>query len=382
MPRVEPAAAGFSAERMAEVTAFIQAAIDQGRIAGAVAAVARNGQIAYMEALGLQDLESRTPMSERSLFRIYSMTKAVTSVAAMILWEENRFELDDPVSKYIPEFSRVRVQDGDALRAPTREITVRDLMLHTSGLNHRTSAQYRELQVRRRDLPMSQFIENIVAAPLMEDPGTRYRYSEGTTVLGALIEIWSGQSLDRFFQERILDRLGMADTGFWVRPLGQSRLATVYQAQGGSLTPIELEEVPFTERPGLLEGAVGLVSTVPDFLRFSQMLLDRGEYDGQRILEAATVDSLVVNGLSDAVMEERPGTMGWGLGNVNVVMDPATLGYPAGRGEYGWDGSAGTIFWNDPESRISIVLMWQNQPANPGSLRQNVKTLVYGARSN
>jgi CubicO group peptidase (beta-lactamase class C family) len=321
-------------------------------------------------------------MTDASLFRIYSMTKPVTSVAAMILWEEGRFDLDDPVSRFLPEFADVMVLESESgpLRPPAGPITVRDLMLHTSGLSHRTSSLYRDAEVRRRDIPMSQFIENITSVPLLEDPGTRYRYSEGTTVLGALVEIWSGRPFDEFLEERVFGPLGMESTAFWVRPEDRGRLTTAYAGgRGEPQRPVEIEEVPFTVRPELLEGAVGLVSTVPDFLSFSQMLMNRGELGGVRILEPETVDLLTANGLPPEVLAARQGTMGWGLGNVNVVMDPASLSYPAGMGEYGWDGSAGTIFWNDPASDLVIVLMWQNQPANPGSLRQRLKTLVYEA---
>ncbi len=382
LPRVAPEVVRISAAGLEDVTEALEAAVAQGRIAGAVVGVARMGGIPYLETVGVQDLATGVPMTERSLFRIYSMTRAVTSVAAMILWEEGRFELDDPVSDYIPQFASVYVLDSPAgpPRSPSRPITVRDLMLHTSGLSPRNSQMYRDAQVRRRDIPMPQFIANIVAVPLMEDPGTRYRYSAGTTVLGALIEIWSGRPMDEFMQERIFGPLGMVDTGFWVRPEDQDRLTTVYSpGQGGALEPIQVEEVPFTERPALLEGAVGLVSTVPDFLRFSQMLLNFGELGGTRVLRTETVARITSNGLSDAVLEQRSGTTGWGLGNVSVVMDRSALDYPTNVGEYTWNGSVGGIFWNDPSENLSIVLMWQNRPTNPDGLRQRLKTLVYEA---
>jgi len=382
LPPAEPAAVGLSPTGLAEVGALLDAFVREGRVAGAVVAVARRGSLAYLHTTGVQDVETGTPMSEGSLFRIYSMAKPVTAVAAMMLHEEGHFQLDDPVSRYLPEFSRVRVaeQQGRPWRAPAREITVRDLLLHTSGLSHRTSALYTDLRVRRRDIPMRQFLDNVVAAPLMEDPGTLFRYSEGTTVVGALIEVWSGQRLDDFLEERIFRPLGMSDTGFWVRPEQRGRLATVHvTAPEGGLVPYEIEDVPVTVRPALLEGAVGLVSTVSDFVRFSQMLLQGGALDGVRLLPPETVQTMTRNGLDDAVLQGRPGTMGWGLGNVNVVMDPAALSYPASLGEYGWDGTAGTIFWVDPVQEMVIVLMTQSSPSNPEQLRQRVKTLVYGA---
>ena len=382
LPPAPPERAGLSAAKLGEATDLLKRFVAERKIAGAVAAVARRRQLAYLEAVGLQDLNAGAPMTAESMFRIYSMTKPITAAAVMMLHEEGRFRLDDPVSKYLPEFKDVTVAGaaGSAPRRPAREITIEDLLLHTSGLNHRTSDIYRTAQVRSRSDSLPKFVANIVKVPLMEDPGTRYRYSESPTVLGRLVEIWSGKPFDVFLNERVFKPLGMSDTVFWVSPDQRRRFTTVYSvAREGGLTPTEIEAVPFTERPALLEGAVGLVSTVPDFLRFSQMLLNQGELNGTRVLRAETVSRMVVNGLSNAVLEARGGGMGWGLGNVNVVMDPSALNYPANRGEYGWDGSAGTIFWIDPSLDTAIVMMWQSVPANPDSLRQRFKMLVHQA---
>jgi len=377
LPRVAPQSVGLSAERLNEATALLKQFVAENKISGAVAGVARKGKLAYLEAAGVQNLESQTPMTSDSLFRIYSMTKSVTAVAVMILHEEGRFRLEDPVSKYLPEFNDVRVPASDgSTRQPTQPITVRDLLLHTSGLNHRTSNEYRRAQVRSRDISLPQFIKNIVRVPLMEDPGTRYRYSESPTVLGRLVEIWSGKAFDVFLTERVLKPLGMNDTVFSVGPEKRLRLTTVYALQSGGLSPVEIETLPFTERPALIEGAVGLVSTVPDYLRFCQMLLNKGELAGARILTARTVESMTTNGLSPAIQAARGGSFGWGLANVNVVLDADRLNYPAGRGEYGWDGSAGTIFWIDPAKEMITILMTQSSPANPDSLRQRFKRLV------
>jgi CubicO group peptidase (beta-lactamase class C family) len=384
LPRSNPKAVGLSSAKLSEATGLLKRFLTEQKIAGAVAGVARNGMLAYLEAVGFQDVDARTPMTNASMFRIYSMTKPITAVAVMMLHEEGRFRLDDPVSKYLPEFKDLVVMvSGGVTRRPAREITVEDLLLHTSGLNHRTSDEYRTAQVRSRLDALPQFIEKIARAPLMEDPGTRYRYSESPTVLGRLVEIWSGRPFDEFLNERIFKPLGMSDTAFWVNPRQRGRLTTVYAVSpGGGLMPTEIEAVPFTERGALKEGAVGLVSTVPDFLRFSQMLLNRGELNGHRLLKAATVDRIVSNGLPDGILKARGGDMGWGLGNVNVVMNPDGLNYPANRGEYGWDGSAGTIFWIDPGLQLVTVLMWQSVPANPDSLRQRFKTLVHDAVAN
>jgi CubicO group peptidase (beta-lactamase class C family) len=370
LARTTPAEAGLASAPLGEATALLTQFVAEKKIAGAVAAVARHGKLGYLEAVGVQDLETRASMTERSLFRIYSMTKPVTAVAVMMLFEAGRFSLADPVSKYLPEFKEVRVAAPDGTsRPPAREITVQDLLLHTSGFSHRTSELYRTARVRVRTDTLPQFITKITHAPLMEDPGTRFRYSEGTTVLGRLVEIWSGKPFDAFLDERVFKPLNMTDTGFWVRPEQRTRLAMVYQsARGGGLTPFEIEpEAPFTVRPALLEGAVGLVSTVPDYLRFSQMLLNRGELDGARLLSARTVDMMTANGLTDTELKARGGTRGWGLGNVDVALD---------TGEYGWDGTAGTIFTIDPRRELVTVLMWQTVPADPDGLRARFKALV------
>jgi CubicO group peptidase (beta-lactamase class C family) len=372
--RVTPDAVGMNAATLKQATDLLNQYVAGRKIAGAVAGVARKGKLAYLEAAGVQSLETRAPMTAQSLFRIYSMTKPITAVAAMILHEEGKFALADPVSKYLPEFKQAMVaQAGGAARPPAREITIEDLLLHTSGLNHRTSEIYRREQVRSRSVALPQFVQNIVRVPLMEDPHTRYRYSESPTVVGRLIEVLAGKPFDIFLAERVLGPLQMRDTMFWVQPADRARLTQVYgPAQGGGLTPIEIEELPFTEKPALIEGAVGLVSTVPDFMRFSQMLLNKGELDGRRILKAETVEMMTKNGLPDAILKRRGGTMGWGLANVNVQMSETS----SVRGEYGWDGSAGTIFWIDPARETVIVLMTQSQPANPDSIRQRFKALV------
>ncbi len=379
LPRVAPAVAGLDPEVLDDATALLRQFVSDRKIAGAVAAVARHGQVGYLQSVGVQDLETRAPMTERSLFRIYSMTKAVTAVAVMMLHEEGKFRLDEPVQTYLPEFTAVQVvaAPGAPPRAPVRPITIEDLLLHTSGLSHRTSELYRTLGVRSRADTLPVFIAKITKAPLMEDPHTRFRYSEATTVLGRLVEVWSGQAFDVFLKARVFTPLGMTDTVFVVGPDRRDRLATVYgPAPGGGLVPVEMEAVPFTE-PALQEGAVGLVSSAPDFVRFSQMLLGRGALGSTRVLKAETVARMTANGLPADVLKARGGVMGWGLGNVDVRMDAGASG--ANVGEYGWDGTGGTIFWVDPASDTVVVLMTQSSPANPDGLRQKFKGIVQRA---
>jgi CubicO group peptidase (beta-lactamase class C family) len=378
LSRVAPEAVGLEVQQLDQVTDLLEQFVAQQRIAGAVVAVARRGRVAYLEAVGLQDLEIGTRMTERSVFRIYSMSKTVTAVAAMILLEEGRFQLSDPVLNFLPEFGDVVVLEEDgSTRPPSRAITIEDLLLHTAGLSHRSSREYREAGVRSRAITLSEFVDNIVRVPLRSDPGTRYRYSAAPTVLGRLVEIWSGQRFDEFLEQRILGPLGMVDTRFWVTDEQRGRFATVYaSSEGEALRPHRIEEVPFTQRPALLEGAVGLVSTVPDFLRLSQMLLNGGDLGGVRILRASTVSRMTRNGLTESLLANRRGGSGWALANVSIVVDPDAAEEGAHAGEYRWDGSAGTEFWVDPSTETIVVTMWQSSPANPGRLRQQIRALV------
>ena len=288
MPRATPDAVGLSADRLQNATALLRQFVADRKISGAVAGVARRGKIVYLEPVGLQSFESRASMTERSLFRIYSMTKPVTAVAVMMLNEEGKFQLSDHVSKYLPEFKDVMVQEAPEApkRQPTRAITIEDLLLHTSGLSHRTSDLYRQLQVRSRSIELPQFITNITRAPLMEDPGIRFRYSEATTVLGRLVEVWSGQKFDTFVTGRILRPLGMTDTSFWVEP----------EARRGWSPSINRRRA-VRSRPSDRRGAVHRTAEAAGrrggagvdragFLRFSQMLLNKGELGGVRLISA------------------------------------------------------------------------------------------------
>lgn len=377
LPRVAPERAGLDPAGTEAITSMLEDYVARRQIPGAVAAIARNGQIGYLATVGVQDLGTRAPMDERTIFRIYSMSKTVTATAAMMLWEEGAFDLDDPVADYLPEFDRVMVDDDGTLRRPSRPISVRDLLLHTAGLSHRTSELYRAGDVRNRADSLPQFIDKITSMPLMDDPGARYRYSESPTVVGRLVEIWANEPLDEFMERRIFGPLGMVDTGFWVHPGARGRLAGIYgPGERGGLQPVQIEEIDFTDPDALHEGAVGLVSTVPDVLRFSQMLLNGGELGDVRLLRAQTVRMMTENGLSPEVTELRGGTSGWGLGNVSVVLEEGAGGEPSHPGEYGWNGSAGTIFYVDPNRDVVAVLMTQTSPYFPDGLRTRFKTLL------
>jgi CubicO group peptidase (beta-lactamase class C family) len=388
LPRATPESVGLSSEALALVTERLQAHIDDGDIAGVVAGVMRRGRLVYFESLGQIDLESARPMPDDAIFRQYSMTRPITSLAAMILWEEDAFELDDAVSMYLPQFANQRVftdarnASMDATKPRTTEMTVEHLLLHTSGMGSRSSGIYRQEGVRLRSITLEQMVDNAARTPLFEDPGTQWRYGISTTILGRLVEIWSGQPLEDFMQERIFEPLGMTDSGFWADPSRADRLATVYRpGDDGRLRPHAIEEIPFTERPTLIEGGVGLLTSTRDFLRFSQMFLNGGELDGNRVLQPETVALMTVNRVPDALLpiSNRSPGRGWSLGFA-VVMDAETHpGFTVSDNEFWWDGSAGTRFHIDPELDIVTVINAQVSPAGGNGFREEFKTLVYAA---
>ena len=390
LQRVSPESVGLSSAGLERATAALQAHIDAGDVAGVVAAVARDGKLVYFEALGQRDLQTRDPMPQDALFRLYSMTRSITSTAAMILWEEGKFQLDDPIATYLPQFADQRVfvdagaPDMSQTRARRGDITVRHLLTHTSGIGSRSSPIYRAERVRLRSITLPQMVDNAARVPLFEDPGTRFRYGISTTMLGRLIEIWSGMPLEQFLNERVFEPLGLRDTVFWADRDRADRLATVYRRDNasGALNPHAIEEIPFTEQPTLIEGGVGLLSSTMDFLRFSQMFLNKGEFGGTRVLRPEPVEMMTRNHIPDSVLPlGTRGYMagsGWGLG-FNVVLDSSAYTFPVGEGEYWWEGSAGTRFSIDPEHGIITVIMAQVSPSRGGGFREEFKKLVYDA---
>ena len=389
LPPATPESVGLSSDRLAEATRRLQTHIDAGDIAGVVAAVARRGQLVYFESLGEIDRERGLAMRDDALFRLYSMTRPITSLAAMILWEEDRFELDDPVSMYLPEFADQRVfidasgPDLTATRERRTEMTVEHLLLHTSGLGSRSSAIYRAEQVRLRSITLRQMVSNAARVPLFEEPGTRWRYGISTTILGRLVEVWSGMPFDAFLRERIFEPLGMTDTVFRVDPSRADRFGPAYRpGPDGELRPYAIEVVPFTEQPTLIEGGVGLVSTVRDYLRFAQMFLNGGELDGVRVLQPETVALMTVNRVPDALLpigfgNPQPGR-GWTLGFC-VVMDADVSPHPVSEGTFWWDGSSGTRFFIDPVQDMVTVIMGAASPSYGGGFRERFLTAVYEA---
>ena len=386
-----PESLGMSSAALNSATARLQKHIDDGEIAGVVAAVARDGKLVYQVALGKLDRERDADMPEDALFRIYSMSREITSVAALRLFEEGAFKFDDPVSKYLPEFSDQRVllnsesTDLEATRPRVAEMTIGHLLTHTSGLGSRSSALYRENNVRDRAQSLDAMVSKAARVPLFQDPGTEFRYGIHATIIGKLIEVWSGQPFEEYLQQNLLAPLGMTSTLFWAEGNDADRLAQLYRPEAGELSPYAIETMPWTQRPVLVEGGVGLLSSVPDYVRFAQMVLDRGKIPGteERILSEATAALMYENAVPEAAMPIGDSRYwlgsGWSLGGFNVVLDPSTYAYPVSKGTIWWDGSAGTRFFIDPIEGTVIVIMAQVSPSNGGGFRENFSHLVDAA---
>jgi len=386
-----PESVGMSSAALNSATARLQKHIDDGDIAGVVAAVARDGKLVYQVALGKLDRERDADMQEDALFRIYSMSREITSVAALRLFEEGAFKFDDPVSKYLPEFSDQRVllnsesTDLEATRPRVGEMSIAHLLTHTSGLGSRSSALYRENNVRDRAQSLDAMVSKAARVPLFQDPGTEFRYGIHATIIGKLIEVWSGQPFEEYLQQNLLAPLGMTSTLFWAEGNDADRLAQLYRPEAGELSPYAIETVPWTQRPVLVEGGVGLLSSVPDYVRFSQMVLDRGKIPGteERILSEATAALMYENAVPEAAMPIGDSRYwlgsGWSLGGFNVVLDPSTYAYPVSKSTIWWDGSAGTRFFIDPIEGTVIVIMAQVSPSNGGGFRENFSHLVDAA---
>jgi CubicO group peptidase (beta-lactamase class C family) len=398
-----PQSVGVDPARLERLHRGMQAFVDRHEAGGIVTLIAREGKVVDVHASGFQDVESRTPMRADSLFRIASMTKPVTSVAVMMLYEEGKLLLTDPVSKFIPAFKGQRVQasasEGTADPAPVRrEATIRDLLSHRSGLTYGflnggpVGTAYRQNGVpdglATTTLTLAQAIDALAAQALVSQPGAAFNYSLSTDVLGRVVEVVSGQSLDVFFRERIFTPLGMTDTGFDVPAAKWPRLATVYSPDGASgirpmkdpetfgntvMSPIAGYQAPKT----YFSGGAGLVSTAQDYGRFAQMLLNGGSMNGARLLSPKTIELMTTSHTSDI---QGGGLIGagaqFGLG-FRVVTDVGatqTLGSP---GTYGWSGIYGTVFWVDPKEKLVAIMLVQRYPGSP--VATAFQPLVYQA---
>ena len=406
LPTVRPEIVGMSSERLARIKPLLQRYVDEGKVAGIQTLIARKGKIVHFEQVGKLDLDTHSALREDSLFRIYSMTKPITTTAAMILYEEGKLQLDDPVEKYLPAFKNKKVLvDGELVDA-THAITIRELMSHTAGLtygifgNSVIDQKYRVAMFGEghqfsfnnptinADASKIKTLDDLVSAigpiPLQYQPGTQWVYSLSVDILGAVIEKVSGQSLDAFMLERLFKPLRMNDTFFEVPKEKLQRFGTLQAKDaGGKLMVIDRPKTSdFANNVTFFSGGGGLVSSAMDYLRYSQMMLNGGELDGIRILSPTTIDLMTRDQLTQSARlgyDPRPGIMGdvsFGLGFGLAVKAPRVRS--GSKGSYRWAGIAGTDFWIDPKEDLTAMILVQMM-GYPPALRNEFKTLVYQA---
>jgi CubicO group peptidase (beta-lactamase class C family) len=386
----DPQNLGFSPERLSRINALAQRYVDGGLLAGIITLVARQGKVVHFETCGLRDNASEKPMQADTIFRIYSMTKSITSAALMMLFEQGLVRLADPVSQFIPDFKNVKVYgDQGALVEPVREITLHDLLMHTSGLSYGESdetpvdALYDKADLFNKDITLEEMVHRIATLPLVFQPGTQWHYSVATDVVGRVVEVVSGLSLSDFFAEKILRPLNMTDTAFSISPDKVERLATLYAPKINDEPIMILDQAETSEYlPPVkgFRGGSGLLSTMPDYFRFCQCLLNKGELDGVRLLGRKTIDLMTANHLPPALTPLRMGEMpyhgtGFGLG-FGVVVDVTQTGQLGSLGDYGWGGYAETYFWIDPVEEVIGISMTQSLPSATYPIRREFKTVV------
>jgi CubicO group peptidase (beta-lactamase class C family) len=398
LPVAKPESVGMSSERLERVGAAVERNIDDMRIAGAVTLVMRRGRVVWFKPQGMMDREAAKPMRTDTIFRICSMTKPITSVAIMMLYEEGHFLLDDPLSKYLPEFKNPRVLVRPAVGEPytiasSREITIRDLLRHTSGISYHWNdimgPLYKAANVGHGALPydgtLEESVNRLAGVPLLFNPGERWEYGLGVDVLGRLVEVVSGKSLDKFIHNRILGPLGMRDTYFYPPDDKLPRLAvayTFYLDRGLNRfpdTPITegaftySADYPYRGPKKLFSGGMGLTSTAPDYARFCQMILGGGIFNGKRLLSRKSVELMTHDQLGKISPDQAFG-LGFAIEGVKAPL--SELGSP---GEYSWDGIFSTAFYVDPKEQMIVIFMAQLLPAGGLKLDRQVHTLAHQA---
>jgi len=403
LPLVQPEEVGLDSEQLAKIEPFFRGRVERGEIAGIVTLVARQGKIAHFSAVGYQDVVREIPMERDTIFRIYSMTKPIASTALMMLYQDGLFQLTDPLSKFIPEFANLRVlrtPNGplDETVALERPPTVQDVLRHTAGFSHGlgTSEYDRNFVgsgIFSTETSLEEMMTLLSEIPLMNQPGSQYRYSVGPDVALRLVEVISGLSAEDYLEQRLFDPLGMDNSGYWVDSDNAHRLAPVHWLRGNKLVPIDEEHgMPaggvllqpwsvnsYTFEHEFTGGSYGLLSTAEDYWRFAQAMLNGGELHGERIIGSGTVDFMRRNHLTAQQRASFNPAMGFGLG-FGVIEDPAGVGYPGSEGNFYWGGAAATSFWIDPVEDLVVVAMTQHMGApGAGSLRGEIAALVYGA---
>ncbi len=406
----DPAEVGLDPARLDRVDRHFRRYVDDGRLPGWLLTVSRQGRLAHVSSYGLRDIEAGLPVETDTLWRIYSMTKPIISVAAMMLYEEGAFELTDPVSKFIPAFADIRVYGGGSDLRPvtvpvTEPVRIWHLLTHTAGLTygfhrvHSVDARYRDAGFEwgtPHGMDLAQCCEAWADQPLLFQPGTEWNYSVATDVLGRVIEVASGQALDEFLDSRIFGPLGMTDTSFWVGEADAGRLAALYTpvpAPRGPAGRLDAMGKVARARPRMLSGGGGLISTAADYHRFTQILLDRpgspgGELDGVRLLGPLTLAYMTLNHLPGGADLETFGRplfaeapfrgVGFGLGFA-VVIDAAAQKTLGSVGEFSWGGAASTAFWVDPAEELTACFFTQLLPSSAHPIRSQLRQLVYQA---
>ena len=400
-----PEEIGLSAERLSRIDSHLQNRyLTPKKIAGALTLVARRGKVAYLSSMGMMDVEREKPMAEDTIFRIYSMTKPITTVALIMLYEHGHFQLGDQVYKYIPEWRDLEVYvSGEypnfVTEPPERDMTIRDLLSHTSGLTISTpgmagtkvGAAYQKLKVfNLREGTLKEMVQKVAEVPLEFSPGTRWNYGISTDVCGYLVEVISGMSFDEYLKTHIFEPLGMVDTGFHVPLEKLERFAANYNRDSNK--NLQLLDDParssYLKPPTFFSGGGGLVSTATDYYRFCQMLLNGGELDGVRLLGPETIKYMTKNHLPgnqdltslsiSAFSETANEGVGFGLGFA-VIIDLIKSQQVGSLGEYYWGGAASTIFWIDPAQDIIVIFLTQVMPSNTFNFRGQLKALIYPA---
>ena len=387
---VAPESVGVSSARLDRLEEGMQAFVDDRRLSAVHTVMARHGKIVHSSLAGVRDIESGELLTEDSIYRIYSMTKPITGVAMMMLYEEGKWRLSDPVTKFVPEFEGLQVYAGDdangdpILEPAKRSMTMQALMSHSSGLAYGLGAgnavdrMYRERRVLDFSQPLQAMIDNLAEIPLLYQPGERYFYSIAVDVQGYIVEKLSGQPFDEFLQERIFDPLGMIDTAFYVPESKIDRLALIHgEDEEGALTLPPMGAMPTTPPAGS-SGGGGLYSTMADYVRFVQMVLNEGELDGVRLLAPRSIEQMRTNHLSEQALSTMSPGNGFGL-DFGVVMDPAAAGEPYSKGAFRWGGAAGTWFWIDPVEDFVFVGMIQHRGRAVRDVQGQSRNLAYQA---